>query len=86
MSQSLSIIIRTQDPSNIKHQNLNVCLPPPPDTNDLRRWHGRGQGRAKQLELHSHRLHGEETRSLESQITHKHKKNQRQHERKLCDS
>ena len=24
------------------YQNLNVYLPPPPDTNDLRRWHGRG--------------------------------------------
>ena len=29
------------------YQNLNVYLPPPPDTDDLRRWHGRGQGRAK---------------------------------------
>ena len=28
-------------------QNPNVYLPPPPDTDDLRRWHGRGQGRAK---------------------------------------
>ena len=24
------------------YQNLNVYLPPPPDTDDLRRWHGRG--------------------------------------------
>ena len=24
------------------HQNPNVYLPPPPDTDDLRRWHGRG--------------------------------------------
>ena len=24
------------------YQNLNVYLPPPPDTGDLRRWHGRG--------------------------------------------
>ena len=29
------------------YQNLNVYLPPPPDTDDLRRWHGRGQGRAR---------------------------------------
>ena len=46
-SQSLSIIIRTQDPSNIKHQNPNVYFPPPPDTDDLRRWHCRGQGRPR---------------------------------------
>ena len=25
------------------YQNLNVYLPPPPDTDDLRRWHGRGR-------------------------------------------
>ena len=42
LTQSLSIIIQTQDPSNIKHKNLNVYLPAPPDTDDLRRWHGRG--------------------------------------------
>ena len=24
------------------YQNPNVYLPPPPDTDDLRRWHGRG--------------------------------------------
>ena len=29
------------------YQDLNVYLPPPPDTDDLRRWHGRGQGRAR---------------------------------------
>ena len=29
------------------YQNLNVYLPPPPDTDDLRRWYGRGQGRAR---------------------------------------
>ena len=59
-----------------RYQNPNVYLPPPPSTEDLRRWHGRGHGRVKWLELHSHRLYGEKTRSLESRITHKHKKNQ----------
>ena len=68
------------------HQNPNVYLSPPPNTDDLRRWHGRGQGRARQLQLHSHILYEEKTRSLESQITHKHKKNPRQCERKLFDS
>ena len=29
------------------YHNPNVCLPPPPDTDYLRRWHGRGCGRAK---------------------------------------
>ena len=59
-----------------RYQNPNVYLPPPPSTEDLRQWHGRGCGRVKQQELHSHRLYGEKTRSLESRITHKCKKNQ----------
>ena len=63
-----------------------MYLPPPPDTDDLRRWHGRGQGRTRLLELHSHSFYGEKARSLESQITSKHRKNQRQHERKLYNS
>ena len=29
------------------YQNPNVYLPPPPDTDDLRRWYSRGQGRAR---------------------------------------
>ena len=49
-----------------QYQNPNVYLPPPPDLDDIRRWYGRGQGRARRLELHSHRLFGEKTRSLES--------------------
>ena len=28
------------------YQNPSVYLPPPSGTDDLRRWHGRGQGRA----------------------------------------
>ena len=68
------------------YQNPNVYLPPPPATEDLRQWHGRGYGRVKQLELYSHRVYGKKIRSLESRITHKHKKNQRQQERKLHDS
>ena len=29
------------------YQNPNVYLPPPPDTDDLRRWYSRGRGRAR---------------------------------------
>ena len=68
------------------YQNQNVYLPPPQSTEDLRQWHRRGHGRAKWLELHSHRLYGEKTRSLKSRIAHKWKKNQRQWERKVQDS
>ena len=48
------------------YQNLNVYLPQPLDTDDLRRWHGRGRDKARQFELHSHRLYGKKTSSLES--------------------
>ena len=43
------------------------CLPTPtPSIEDLHTWYGRGQGRARHLELHSHRLYGEKTRSLKA--------------------
>ena len=76
----------TQPKQYKMYQNLNVYLPPPPSTEYLRRWYGRGSGRVKWLELHSHRLYDEKTRSLESRIACKWKKNQRQWERKLHDS
>ena len=76
----------TQPKQYKMYQNPNVYLPPPPSTQDLRRWYGRGSGRVKRLELHSHRLYDEKTRSLESRIACKWKKNQRQWERKLHDS
>ena len=68
--------LETQPKQYQRYQNPNAYLPPQPSTEDLRRWHGRGCGRAKQLELHSHRLYSKKTRSLESRIAHKHKKNQ----------
>ena len=37
-----------------RQQNQNVYLPPPPSIEDLCIWYGRGQGRARHLELHSH--------------------------------
>ena len=49
---------------------------PPPSIEDLRTWHGRGQGRARHLELHSHRLYVEKMRSLESRLVLKCKKYQ----------
>ena len=61
---------------NQKQQNQNVYLPPPPSIKDICTWYGRGRGRARCLELHGHRLYGEKTRSLESRLERKHKKNQ----------
>ena len=43
--------------------------------------YGHEHGRAKHLELHSHRLYGEKTRSLESRIVRKCKKNRHLRER-----
>ena len=68
-----------------RYQNPNVYLPPPPSTEDLHRWYGCGHGRAKHLKLHSHRLYGEKTRSLESRIARKYKKNQCQREMRSAD-
>ena len=68
-----------------KYHNLNVYLPPLPSTEDLHTWYGHGCGRAKHLELHSHRLYGEKTRSLESRIARKCKKNQCLRERRYAD-
>ena len=75
----------TQPKQYQRYQNPNVHLPPPPSTEDLPRWYGCGCGRAKCLELHSHRLYGEKTRSLESRIARKCKKNQCQRERRSTD-
>ena len=66
----------TQQKQDRKQQNQNVYLPPPPSIEDIRTWYGRGRGRARHLELHGHRLYGEKTRSLESQLERKRKKNQ----------
>ena len=48
----------------------------PPSIEDIRTWYSRGRGRARHLELHGHRLYGEKTRSLESQLEKKSEKNQ----------
>ena len=75
----------TQPKQYQRYQNLNVHLPPPPSTEDLCTWYGHGHGRAKCLELHSHRLYGEKTRPLESKIARKCRKNQCQRERRSAD-
>ena len=66
----------TQPKQYQKQQNQNVYLPPPLSIEDICTWYGRGRGRARCLELHGHRLYGEKTRSLESQLERKHKRNQ----------
>ena len=71
--------------TNQRYQNPNVYLPPPPSMEDQHTWYGCGHGRAKHLELHSHRLYGEKTRSLESRIARKRKKNQCQRERRSTE-
>ena len=50
--------------------------PYPPSIEDICTWYSRGRGRARFLELQGHRLYGEKTRSLESQLERKRKKNQ----------
>ena len=66
----------TQPKQYQKQQNQNVYFPLPPSIEDIHTWYGRGRGRARHLELHGHRLYGEKTRSLESRLERKHKKNQ----------
>ena len=54
-----------------RQQSQNVYLPPPPSIEDLHTWYGRGRGRARCLELHSHRFYGKKIRSLEKQTSTK---------------
>ena len=75
----------TRPKQHQRYQNPNVYLPPPPSMEDLHTLYGCRHGRAKHLELHSHRLYGEKTRSLESRITRKHKKNQHLRERRSAN-
>ena len=63
----------TQPKQYQRYQNLNVYLLPPPFTEDLHTWYGCGCGRAKHLELHSHRLYRD--RSLESRLIHQEETN-----------
>ena len=68
-----------------RYQNSNIYLPPLPSMEDLCTWYDCRHGRAKCLELHSHILYGEKTRSLESRIARKCKRNQHLRERRSAD-
>ena len=61
----------TQPKQYQRQQNQQVYLPPPPSIKDMHAWYGIGRGRARHLELY-----GEKTRSLESLLERKRKKNQ----------
>ena len=58
----------TQPKQYQRQQNQKVYLTPPPSIVDICAWYGRGRGRARNLELHGHRLYGEKIRSLESRL------------------
>ena len=81
LNQTATTLIHSQN-STTDIKNQNFYLPPPPCIEDLHTWYGRGCGRARHLELHSHRLYGEKTRSLESRLVRKHKKDQCLQERR----
>ena len=59
----------------------NQQVAPQRSTEELKRIFGRGRGQARQEELHVHRPFGPRTRSLQSHIQHKIKKNQHLHQR-----
>ena len=75
------MITLTHDQNNTRGIKIQ-SNPPQPSTEELHTWYGHRCGRAKCLELHSYRLYGEKTRSLESRIARKCKKNQCQRERR----
>ena len=72
----------TRPKPGTKYQNPNIYLPPPRDPRDIEHWYGgKGRGCECRLQLHSHKLFGEKTCSLESRIARKKKKNLRQWEK-----
>ena len=58
------------------YQLANQQAAPQRSTEELKRIFGRGRGQARQEELHGHRPFGPRTRSLQSRIQCKIKKNQ----------
>ena len=59
----------------------NQSAEPHRTTEELKRIFSKGRGQARREELHGHRPFGPRTRSLQSRIQHKIKKNQRLHQR-----
>ena len=59
------------------YQLANQAAGPRRTTEELMRIFGKGRGQARQEKLHRHRPFGPRTRSLQSHIQHKIKKNQR---------
>ena len=68
-------------PAAQDYQLVNQPAEPRRSTEELKRIFGRGRGQARREELHSHRPFGPRTRSLQSHIQHKIKKNQQLHQR-----
>ena len=75
LSQITTIATHNQN-STRNSKTKMYTYPPPPFIEEICTWYGRGRGRARHLELHGDRLYGEKTRSLESLLERKHKKNQ----------
>ena len=63
-------------PAAQDYQPANQSAEPHRTTKELKRLFGRGRGQARREELHGHRSFGPRTRSLQSCIQHKIKKNQ----------
>ena len=63
-------------PAAQDYQPANQSAEPQRSMEGLKRIFGRGRGQARREELHSHRPFGPRTRSLQSRIQHKIKKNQ----------
>ena len=56
----------THNQNSTRNSKIKTYTYPHPSIEDIHTWYGRCRGRARHLELHSHRLYGEKTRSLES--------------------
>ena len=63
-------------PAAQDYQLANQSAEPHKTMEELKRIFGRGRGQARREELHGHQLFGPRTRSLQSRIQHKIKKNQ----------
>ena len=62
------IITPINNQNSIRDSKTKMYTYPTPSIKDLLTWYSRGRRRARCLKLHSHRLYGEKSRSLESQL------------------